>query len=69
MCIHFYHSFELTFHPNKGIAEHDVIVANKSTCQRMENYDCISFLGQGSYGEVQLVKHVLEGKEVSLTVY
>ena len=31
----------------------------------MENYDYVRFLGQGSYGEVQLVKHVLEGKEVS----
>ena len=30
----------------------------------MENYDYVRFLGQGSYGEVQLVKHVLEGKEV-----
>ena len=34
----------------------------------MENYDYVSFLGQGSYGEVQLVRHVLEGKEVSLMV-
>ena len=30
----------------------------------MENYQIIKFLGQGSYGEVQLVKHLTEEKEV-----
>lgn len=30
----------------------------------MEDYKILKFLGQGSYGEVQLVKHVIEEKEV-----
>ncbi len=30
----------------------------------MNSYVFVKFLGQGSYGEVQLVKHLLEEKEV-----
>ena len=30
----------------------------------MNSYGFVKFLGQGSYGEVQLVKHSLEEKEV-----
>ena len=31
----------------------------------MECYQYVQFLGQGSYGEVQLVKHIVEEKEVT----
>lgn len=31
----------------------------------MEDYEYVSFLGQGSYGEVQLVNHLIEEKQVS----